>query len=85
MFVKNASASEESCKLPCTLVCKKCIGIHPHAGATQFLADVSPDVVDGYRLQLLVALDLLVDGAFTGSQFPVGAGKQRIFKEVLRK
>lgn len=84
MFVKNASACEESCKLGAGGV-RKCIGIHPHAGATQFLADVSPDVVDGYRLQLLVALDLLVDGAFTGSQFPVGTGKQRIFREVLMK
>lgn len=45
--------------------------IHPHAGTSQFLSDVSPDVVDGYRLQLLVALDLLVDGAFAGPQFPV--------------
>jgi len=43
---------------------------HPHAGATQLLPDVSPDVVDGHRLQLLVALDLLVDGALAGSQLP---------------
>lgn len=42
-----------------------------HAGAAQLLADVPPDVVDGYRLQLLVALNLLVDGAFAGSQFPL--------------
>lgn len=84
MFVKNASACGESCKLP-VVACKKkkSIGIHPHAGATQFLADVSPDVVDGYRLQLLVALDLLVDGAFTGSQLPAGTGKQRMFREAL--
>lgn len=47
------------------------MSIHPHAGATQFLSDISPDVVDGNRLQLLIALDLLVDGAFTGPQFPV--------------
>lgn len=45
--------------------------IHPHARATQFLSDVSPDVVDGDRLQLLIALDLLVDGALAGPQFPV--------------
>lgn len=45
---------------------------HPHAGAPQLLADVSPDVVDGNRFQLLVALDLLVDGAFAGPQLPVG-------------
>lgn len=44
-----------------------------HAGAAQFLADVSPDVVDGHRLQLLIALNLLVDGAFAGSQFPLGS------------
>lgn len=44
-----------------------------HAGATQLLADVSPDVVDGHRLQLLIALDLLVDGALAGSQFPLGS------------
>lgn len=49
---------------------------HPHAGAPQLLADVSPDVVDGHRLQLLVALDLLVDGALAGSQLPVGQGKR---------
>lgn len=42
-----------------------------HAGAAQFLPDVSPDVVDGYRFQLLIALNLLVDGAFAGSQFPL--------------
>lgn len=54
---------------------------HPHAGASQLLADVSPDVVDGHRLQLLVALDLLVDGALTGSQLPVGAEKREGFLE----
>ena len=49
--------------------------IHPHAGATEFLSDVSPDVVDGDRLQLLIALDLLVDGSFTGPQFPVNKNR----------
>lgn len=44
-----------------------------HAGAAQLLPDISPDVVDGHRLQLLVALDLLVDGAFAGSQLPLGS------------
>lgn len=50
--------------------------IYPHAGATEFLSDVSPDVVDGYRLQLLIALDLLVDGSLTGPQFPVIKNKR---------
>lgn len=53
------------------------MGIHPHAGAAKFLPDVSPDVIDGHRLQLLIALDLLVDGAFTGSQFPVVKKKKK--------
>ena len=44
--------------------------VYPHAGATQFLPDISPDVVDGHRLQLLIALDLLVDGSFTGPKLP---------------
>lgn len=60
------------------------MSIHPHAGATQFLPDVSPDVVDGHRLQLLIALDLLVNGAFTGSQFPV-VKKQRNFNRMPMK
>lgn len=45
-------------------------GIHPHAGATQLLSDISPDVFDRHRLQLLIALDLLIDGSFAGPQFP---------------
>lgn len=47
-------------------------GIHPHAGATQLLSDISPDVFDGHWLQLLIALDLLIDGSFAGPQFPAG-------------
>lgn len=54
---------------------------HPHAGAPQLLADVSADVVDGHGLQLLVALDLLVDGALAGSQLPVGERKREGFLE----
>lgn len=42
-----------------------------HAGPTQFLPNVSPDVVDSHRFQLLIPLNLLVNCAFTCSQFPL--------------
>lgn len=42
-----------------------------HAGATQLLPDISPDVVDGYGFQLLIPLNLLVNCAFACSQFPL--------------
>lgn len=43
---------------------------YPHAGAPQLLAHISADIIDSDRFQLLVALDFLVNSAFTCTQFP---------------